>query len=59
MGQDEEHTERALTLRDDLVAGKVALHSAELLLYEALNALRHDPVQTEYTLRRAAVNLCD
>jgi predicted nucleic acid-binding protein len=57
--KDEAHTDRALTLRDDWVAGEVTLHTVELLIYEALNALRNDKDQTGETLRRAAVNLCD
>ena len=57
--KDEAHTDRALALRDDWAAGKVSLHTVELLLYEALNALRYDPIQTEETLRRAAANLRD
>ena len=55
--KDEAHTDRALALRDDWAAGSVALHTVELLPYEVLNALRHDPVQTDETLRRAAANL--
>ncbi|MFH2110087.1 MAG: type II toxin-antitoxin system VapC family toxin [Candidatus Bathyarchaeota archaeon] len=57
--KDEAHTDRALALREDWAAGRVSLHTIELLLYEALNALRYDPIQTEATLRRAAANLRD
>jgi predicted nucleic acid-binding protein len=57
--KDEDHTDRALALRDDWVAGRVALHTVELLLYEVLNALRYAPAQTSETMRRAAINLCD
>jgi len=57
--KDEDHTDRALALRDDWVAGRVSLHTVELLLYEVLNALRYTPAQTGETMRRAAINLCD
>jgi len=57
--KNEDHTERAIALRDDWVRGRVALHSVELMPYEVLNALRYNPDQTAESLRRAAVNLCD
>ncbi len=57
--KDEDHTERAIALRDDWVRGRAALHTVELMPYEVLNALRYNPDQTAESLRRAAVNLCD
>ena len=57
--KDEDHSAEALALRADWAAGKISLHTVELLPFEVLNALRYDPTQTSQTLRMLAANLLD
>ena len=40
---DEEHTEAALTARDDYREGRIDIWSTQLLPFEVLNALRYNP----------------
>lgn len=51
---EEEHTDKALQLRDDYVSRTVEIASVELLPFEVLNALRYNPNLGEEELKRAA-----
>lgn len=51
---EEEHTDKALQLRDDYVSRAVEIASLDLLPFEVLNALRYNPDLGEDELKRAA-----
>lgn len=55
----EEHSRKALALRNDWVEGTITLYSVDFLPYEVLNALKYDPAQTSETLKEAAASLID
>lgn len=51
---DEEHTKKALALREQYIEGKVDIACPSLLPYEVLNALRYNPEFGEEHTRTAA-----
>jgi len=51
---DEEHTKKALSLRQDYVDGKADIACPNLLPYEVLNALRYNPELGEEHVKTAA-----
>lgn len=50
---EEEHSDRALDLRDDYVARAVEITAPELLPFEVLNSLRYNPEFGEGDLKQA------
>lgn len=53
----EEHSDKALGLRDDYIKRKVDIASPELLPFEVLNSLRYNPEFGEVDLKKSAVAL--
>ncbi len=54
---DEEHTKRALQLRDDYTKGIVDLRSTQLMPFEVLNALRYNPSLGQTEVEKAGLAL--